>query len=367
MVLKNNKTHSLIFTMSTSQHTTLFYPIDLFDSSSRWHIFPLLKSLLKEENFKTEMFSIVNTIEEASCIVIPMSWNYYYRCHKVKQVLDFYKTIPRNKMVISFVFGDKGVRVPKKFKGLVFRTSGFRSKLPKNHIGLPVFVDDPLKKYYSQDLVINKPFSLKAIVGFCGQARPFGFHNIKEYFKISLKNTLAFIGYSPRDVEPVVSASYFRIQILNHLKASHNVICNFIIRKAYRAGITSQKDTHPSTLEFYNNLVSSDYIVCIRGAGNFSTRFYETLAMGRIPVFVNTDCLLPLSQTIDWKQHVVWVEYEERHLIAEKISCFHNMQDATSLRDLFLKNRELWEKHLQLYSFFDIYLNSNLKTRLKFV
>lgn len=345
--------------MKNNKHTTLYYPKELFDDSSRWHIFPLLKSLLKEESFKTELFSIVDTIEEASFIIIPMSWNYYYRCNHVKQVLDYYKTVPSNKKVVSFVFGDKGVKVPKNYKGLVFRTSGFRSKLPKNHIGLPVFIEDPLKKYYSQDSVINKPFSLKAIVGFCGQARPFGLYNIKEYFKIILKNILALVGYSYRDVEPIVSASYLRIQILNYLKASHNVICNFIIRKAYRAGITTQKDTHSSTLEFYNNIVSSDYIVCIRGAGNFSTRFYETLAMGRVPVFVNTDCLLPLSQIIDWKQHVVWVEYNDIHSIGEKISAFHKLHNEASLEGVFLKNRTLWEQHLRLYSFFNTFFNAD--------
>jgi hypothetical protein len=345
--------------MKTKKQTSLYYPKELFDASSRWHIFPLLKSLLKEENAKTELFLIVNTIQKANCVIIPMSWNYYYRCNTIKQVLDYYKTIPSNKRVISFVFGDKGVRVPRKFKGLVFRTSGFRSKLPKNHIGMPVFIEDPLKKHYSQSTIVQKPYALKALVGFCGQARPFGLHNIKEYCKITLKNSLTLIGYSKRDVEPIVSAAYLRIQILNYLKASHNVTCNFIIRKAYRAGITTQKDTHPSTLEFYDNIVSSDYIVCVRGAGNFSTRFYETLAMGRIPVFVNTDCLLPLSQIIDWKQHVVWVEYNDRHAIGEIISAFHKRQDEAALNNVFLKNRALWEQHLQLYSFFNTFFEKD--------
>lgn len=345
--------------MKTNKHTTLYYPKELFNDSSRWHIFPLLKSLLKEENCKTELFSIVDTIEEASCIIIPMSWNYYYKCNKIKQVLDYYKTIPDKKKVISFVFGDFGVKVPKNYKGLVFRASGFRSKLPKNHIGLPVFIEDPLKKYFSQETVIQKPYSVKAVVGFCGQARHFGFHDIKTYLKISIKNILVVIGYSYKNKEPIVSASYLRNQILNYLKTSQKVMCNFIIRKAYRAGITTQKDTHPSTIEFYNNIISSDYIVCVRGAGNFSTRFYETLSMGRIPVFVNTDCMLPLSQIIDWKQHVVWIDYDERNLIAEKIANFHKINNSISMKDVFLKNRFLWEKHLRLYPFFYTLLNED--------
>jgi hypothetical protein len=140
---------------------------------------------------------------------------------------------------------------------------------------------------------------------------------------------------------------------LQRLKKSNKINANFIIRDQYRAGVTTQKEKHPTTLEFYNNIKASDYVVCMRGAGNFSTRLYETLAMGRIPVFVNTDCLLPLEEIINWKQHVVWVEYNQRHLIADKISEFHNTHNQDSLNGFFEKNRRLWEDYLNLYSFFE--------------
>ena len=35
-------------------------------------------------------------------------------------------------------------------------------------------------------------------------------------------------------------------------------------------------------------MLASPYILCVRGAGNYSARFYEALALGRIPVLVNT-------------------------------------------------------------------------------
>ncbi|MFL0352422.1 exostosin family protein [Xanthomarina sp. GH4-25] len=338
---------------------TFYYPKEFFDNSARWHIFPLLKSLLKEAQNMTEDFSMSESLEKADFVIIPMSWNYYYRCNKIAQVLEYYSQLPNKKQVISFVFGDFGVKVPSVYKGLVFRASGYKSKLPENHVGLPVFIEDPLKKHYNQEIIFNKPYSKEAIIGFCGQAKSLGLHNIEDYLKLGLKNMLSIIGYGNRDLEPLMSATYLRFQILKSLKRSNNVICNFIIRKKYRAGITLEKDQHSSTQEFYENINNSDYILCVRGAGNFSTRFYETLAMGRIPVFVNTDCLLPLSHIIDWEKHVVWVEYNERHLIAEKIAGFHSLHDETSLNQLFLKNRQLWKEHIQLYSFFNTFLNAD--------
>src|SRR5690606_18408840 len=105
----------------------------------------------------------------------------------------------------------------------------------------------------------------------------------------------------------------------------------------------------------YNNLKDSDYVVCVRGAGNFSVRFYETLAMGRIPIFINTDCALPLEEKIDWKKHVVWVEYKERHKVVQKLMEFHSGLTEEDFIDLQLANRKLWEEKLRLGGFFKHY------------
>ena len=76
---------------------------------------------------------------------------------------------------------------------------------------------------------------------------------------------------------------------------------------------------------------------------------------------MNTDCLLPLENQIDWKSHVVWVDYLDRHRIVDKIIEFHSRLDEKSLCLLLKKNRRLWEDHLQLYSFFNtINLNDTI-------
>ena len=122
------------------------------------------------------------------------------------------------------------------------------------------------------------------------------------------------------------------------------------------------KKERESTIEFYQNIVDSDYVVCVRGAGNFSVRFYETLAMGRIPVFVNTDCLLPLSDKINWKKHVVWVEEKEIPIINKKIVDFHNSLSIKDFKELQLANRTLWLESLTLGGFFKTFFK-NLSTK----
>ena len=70
--------------------------------------------------------------------------------------------------------------------------------------------------------------------------------------------------------------------------------------------------------------------------------------MGRIPVFVNTDCLLPFEREINWKNQVVWVEWSERHLIAEKILAFHIKHSQQSFELLQKENRSIWLNELNL-------------------
>src|SRR5262249_13911890 len=66
-----------------------------------------------------------------------------------------------------------------------------------------------------------------------------------------------------------------------------------------------------SLVEFRENVLDSHYVLCPRGGGNWSYRFYETLCLGRIPVFFNTDCALPYESLIKWRDYCVWVEGDE--------------------------------------------------------
>lgn len=99
-------------------------------------------------------------------------------------------------------------------------------------------------------------------------------------------------------------------------------------------------------------MLTSDYIVCLRGTGNFSARLYETLAMGRIPIFIDTDCILPYDRSINWKDYCVWVDANELSSLPEKVLEFHgNLSEAD-----FLEHqkccRALWEERLSFSGFF---------------
>ncbi|MEZ4802534.1 MAG: exostosin family protein [Gelidibacter sp.] len=290
-----------------------------------------------------------------------MSWNYYYKTKKVKAATDFVVEVQKSrKPLYSIVVGDFNSRVPKNYNGYILRASGDKSKLSKKNLAYPIFVDDPLKKYFNSKKTFYRKYIKKPVIGFCGQANPLRFQTFVDVLRVSTKNVMCYLGLKNFEPQKVMSTTYFRYKILNHLQNSKTVTTNFILRQEHRAGVIKDKDTHITTQQFYENIRDSDYTVCMRGAGNFSVRFYETLAMGRIPVFVNTDCILPLENKINWKEHVVWVEYNERHQITEKILEFHAQLDQYKLNELFEKNRELWENRLTLIPYFKTLFNENI-------
>ena len=69
--------------------------------------------------------------------------------------------------------------------------------------------------------------------------------------------------------------------------------------------------------------VDSDYCLSLRGKGNYSFRLYEIFAMGRIPLFIDTDCVLPFEDEIDWKRHCCWVDQSDLGRADEIVAQFH--------------------------------------------
>ncbi len=115
-----------------------------------------------------------------------------------------------------------------------------------------------------------------------------------------------------------------------------------VIRQRALAGLRSSSAIQPSIIErdrffaefapderaehlaaFHSNMADSDYVLCVRGAGNFSYRLYETLAAGRIPVIVDTAMVLPFADRIDWATLGVWVAMNDLDSIGDRVGAFH--------------------------------------------
>ena len=311
----------------------------------RREVFPLLFDIhfLKTVKLK-QHFNLVDSAEASDIVILPIDYTSFYK-HKeaFKNLLAEAKN--NNKPLWIYSSGDFGFTnyIP---NSSTFRLGGFDSELSDSTFIVPSFINDPYETLKKEFLTLNK--EKQPSIGFVGHAKSglakYG-KELFSHFKREYRKDLA-------DKQSFYPSSVNRINYLNILSKADGLNTNFIFRDNYRAGITTEKAKAETTLEFYNNMYANAYTFCSRGVGNFSVRFYETLAMGRIPVLLNTDCRLPLSDTIDWAKHCVIIEENEINKMAETILEFHNSKDEGQFFKLQKNNRLLWESTLKRHQYF---------------
>jgi len=90
-------------------------------------------------------------------------------------------------------------------------------------------------------------------------------------------------------------------------RLSHDMRCNFIVRPAFWGG-----NPHDPQLirEFFTNIMDTDMTFAMRGYGNFSMRFYQVMSCGRVPIWVDTDSVLPYEglEEIPWSRISIRLE-----------------------------------------------------------
>lgn len=292
----------------------------------------------------------VDKVDKANIFLIPMHINWYFETKNTSLLFEFNTICNQNRIkAYGIIGGDFGIQFPDFSNIEYFRMGGFKKQLSSKNKGFPVSLSDYFKIIFNQENIIPTQKNELPIVGFCGHSDISTIKKFKEIAKCILENGKRFIKNPFNTVyEPLFASAYERAKLLQYLENNRKIQTNFIYRKNYRGGIQTPENREKTTLEYYNNIKNSDYVLCVRGAGNFSVRFYETLMMGKIPVFVDTDCLLPFETHINWKNHVVWIDWKDRKNIAEKILQFHNNICEVDFISLQLSNRKIWKELLSL-------------------
>ena len=177
----------------------------------------------------------------------------------LRQISEQYQAARRK--VLVFVLNDYEEKYRPHDNLIVARTSARASELRPNEMVMPYVWESPAGTFSP-----SSPTRLPE-VGFCGLV------------------------------------SKHRKALIKTFSKSPEVRCDFIIRDKFWGG-----NPHDPELvkDYYANLERNQFILCNRGAGNFSIRFYQTLACGRIPVLVNTDMPLPFADRIAWRELIVF-------------------------------------------------------------
>lgn len=257
------------------------------------------------------------------------------------------------KATIVFTGGDLEHSLPQ-FGGYEFHTSLYRSTIGQNTFAMPPAMGDVLEEDLAGSLVLlaKEP---RARLGFCGFAppvsTPVGRRMLKEVVRDFLYSTGSLsrtaVGYAPRAkaIRALRSPNVIDTDIILRGNSRFEWSCGYLLTNG------DARDIAPLRRHYLDNLLRSPYSLCVRGQGNYSLRFYEALCCGRIPVFVDTDCVLPLEDVINWKEYCVWVGEKDITHIEEILADFHAQISATRFQELQRACRELWVHYLSPLSF----------------
>jgi hypothetical protein len=299
-------------------------------------------------------FVCVEHLAESDICVLPGIWNHYFWHNRMGEAIRLASQARQyGKQILIWFSGDLPPIIPLD-NAVVFQCGVDRSRSEQNRHAAPFFIDDPLRKFGNGKVDLRKKGS-KPVVGFCGYAamKPVKLaYTVLENVNHNLSCLLGRAKYGPT---PVLPATLLRARALNLLARDERMDCRFIIRDRYRAGFRRGADQSVraanAAREFFGNIFDTDYTVCLRGNGNWSVRFYETLACGRIPIFIDTDCVLPFEFALDWKECCVWLDRFDVSRIADVVSDFHSQLTNEEFLELQLRCRRLWEDRLSLSGF----------------
>lgn len=292
---------------------------------------------------------------EAEYFILPKHWTCYLWNGKrdMSDAMKMAELADRfGKPLIIWFKGDLVPRIP--FDNYVLFLPGIvKSTQKANHISCPVFIDDPQPRFGQPDKLFREKNG-KPTLGFCGYATTGALKTSWSVVNgVGLK-VREKLGKGDYESLPILPSTFLRSRALDAGSKSDSVHTDFIIRRRYTPPVSSvkgRKDADERLAAFFANVYGTDYTICMRGYGNWSYRFYETLACGRIPVFLDTGCVLPLNDVIDWKKYCVWVDRSEVRQLGEKVADFHGSLSPGDFVDLQRACRKLWESRLTLDGF----------------
>jgi hypothetical protein len=297
-------------------------------------------------NFFSEV--IQTKLSEAEAIVLPN--NFKAMDAAATAYVQKYLTEAKTHKIPLFVFslGDYTDKVPFDPEVTVFRLSAYRSKILPNTVLMPTRVGD-----LGRDGITIRSKTDLPVVSFCGKA---GFSSVREHAATLLRwLSYELLGMFNPIKRAHIRGIYWRQWMLDACSASVLVQTNFIVRKTFSgASRTVEVSPEQARKEFIDSINNADFVLTPKGDGNYSNRFLETLSLGRIPVLVDTDVVLPFEDRIAYSKIVVRVPMNKVDQTPQYIREFYDALSQEEWQERQRLARETFEKYLRQ----DVFLKS---------
>ena len=228
----------------------------------------------------------------------------------------------------------------------VLRIGGYRFLPEKNRIQVPAAADDLLERCAGGRVQIRaKQEGQKPIVSFAGWAQLTAMQTLRTVAK-ELPARLR--GVMDSRYRALRKGVLWRKRALGILERSSEVELRVIKRPTFSGSEkTASADMRELRQELVDLVLASDYGLDVRGDANESTRLYEILSLGRIPVILDTERNLPFRDVIRYEDFSLIVDFRDIKRLPERIADFHRRLPPGAFEEMQRAGRAAFIAHFR--------------------
>ena len=247
------------------------------------------------------LITAVTDPKEADYILVPHNYG------KIAKRSEYIKTCEElsresGKQLMVVAYGDS--HAPVAFSNaIVFRTSQYRNLKKENEIIMPAYIED-----IGGGSVPRQKSGIPT-VGFVGRGRAMDVvREIRD--RCTSFFVFPFRKQFPCAVSRLMPGLSVREKAMDMFVGKTDVVTRFIVRKTYSGNTHSiELDPHTARKEYIDTIRESDLTLSPKGEGNYSLRFFETLAASRVPLLIDTCMELPLEHVVKYDECTVRVPF----------------------------------------------------------
>lgn len=241
----------------------------------------------------------------ADLLVFPYYLEQYTDHHRISGLWEFISSLPyfRQRETAHLFFSDHDSSAPYVTSSIWLRASVSRRTRDPYSYPLPYLVED-LAAFASPER-------------FC-----------------SLSSHTSFVGYQGFSGE--------RLPLLQGIAAEPRLIAHLDVTDGFH-DLQSEEIRQIRRMRYLDSLANSLTVLCPRGDGENSIRFFETLAAGRIPVLVADTALLPLEDQISYDNCLLRISNQDAKQAGTILYSWLAAQTDQQLEQRCRLARSIWE------------------------
>jgi hypothetical protein len=323
-------------------HTPLLFP---FWGNPNQDSSLFAKEMFDAYQFDTSLYAITDNLSEANMVLAPYRHVWFLRHDKAlwEECIRTAKEAGLPLLVDGVGDIEYPVEVPNSY---VLRIGGYRFIKEEGRVVIPAAADDLLERCCGGKLQIREKTDGKSVVGFAGWAKL----SLVQHIKTILKELpMRVRGVFDDKYRAMQKGVLWRTRAIQALERSSDIALRLKVRPSFSGSArTASGDMRQLRQDFVDTVLGSDYCLDVRGDANASTRLFEILSLGRIPVIVDTERNLPFSDELDYREFSLVVDFRDIAQLPEIVAEFHKTVTPEQFEAMQHKAREVFVSHFRI-------------------